>query len=143
VIFGELEAVVVAVVGIKAEVDIPKQVGMAMFRKQKALLFRRPGMISRTTLRKGANLTVLNKLPVLMSGTTSKMEFLPRLRVNHRKQRIRLRPFHHGVTRWKAALMALHILLSSGSRLKRLQLRNCHGPRLHGRYLVRHIPYLH
>jgi hypothetical protein len=46
VIFGELEAVVVAVVEIKAEVDIPKQVGMAMFRKQKALLFRRPGMIS-------------------------------------------------------------------------------------------------
>jgi hypothetical protein len=90
VILGELELAVVVVLEPEAEVDIPSQVGMAMFRKRKLLLFRL-GMILRMVLRIGANLTVLNKFSSpQMSRTSSKMEFPPRLRVNSRRQRIRL-----------------------------------------------------
>jgi hypothetical protein len=82
VIPGGLEVVVVVAVEPEAEVDIPSQVGMDMFRRQSLLMFRQPGEISRMELRKTASMTVLNKLPNRpMSRTTSKMEFLPRLGV--------------------------------------------------------------
>lgn len=99
-IFGELEPVVVVVLAPKAEVDIPSQLGMAMLRKQKVLLFRRVGMTPRIALGTGANPTVLNKLrSLLRSRMTNIMEFRPRLLVNFRKRSIRLELPLHGATR--------------------------------------------
>ena len=99
VILVGLEPLVVVVLEPEAEVDIPSQVGMAMFRKQKVLLVRL-GTILRMVLRNGANLTVWNKFPSLpMSRTTNKTEPPHRLQVKSHRQRIRLRLLLRGVTR--------------------------------------------
>ena len=97
-ILEELEPVVAVVLAPEAEVDIPSQVGMAMFRKQKVLLFHRLGMTPRMALGTGANLTVLNKM-LSPSRSTSKMEFRLRLLVNFHKQSIRVKLPLLGVTR--------------------------------------------